>query len=109
MLGEIKRHPNYIASDDGTIYRKEGPNIFKLKQDWSNGYARVKLDGRHEYVGKLILETFDPPESSYYKVFYIDGDKTNNTLDNLAWLTPSDIQLYSAYTVEYRKEVLGRW
>ena len=83
MLGEIKRHPNYIASDDGTIYRKEGPNIFKLKQDWSNGYARVKLDGRHEYVGKLILETFDPPESSYYKVFYIDGDKTNNTLDKI--------------------------
>lgn len=109
MLEVIERHPNYYISDDGVVYRRERSGLFKLKPDWSNGYARVKLDGRNEYVGKLILEAFDPPESSCYKVFYIDGDKTNNTLDNLAWLPPSEIQLYSAYTVEYRKQVLGRW
>lgn len=109
MLEVIEKHPNYYISDDGVVYRRERSGLFKLKPDWSNGYARVKLDGRHEYVGKLILEAFDPPESSYCKVFYIDGDKTNNTLDNLAWLSPSEIQLYSDYTVEYRKQVLGRW
>ena len=105
MLGNIERHPKYWVSDDGVVYRKERSGYFKLRPDWSNGYARVDLDGRKEYVGKLVLETFDPPKNLSHKVFYIDGDNTNNTLQNLVWLSPSDIQLYSAYTVEYRKQM----
>lgn len=105
MLGIIEGHPNYSVSDDGVVYRKERSGYFRLKPDWSNGYARVKLDGRKEYVGKLVLETFDPPRDLSQKVFYINGDKTDNSLQNLVWLTPSQIQLYSQYTIEYRKQM----
>lgn len=108
MLGEIERHPNYCVSDDGTVYRKDRSGYYELKPDYSNGYARVDLDGRKEYVGKLVLETFDPVRNLSHKVFYIDGDRTNNHLHNLIWLSPSDIQLYSSYSLEYRMEVLSR-
>lgn len=105
-MGEIVRHPNYWVSDDGIVYRKEKQNFFKLRPDYSNGYARVDLDGRKEYVGKLVLETFEPNRNLSHKVFYIDGDHTNNNLHNLIWLSPSDIQLYSNYSIEYRTQLL---
>lgn len=108
-FGEIKNHPNYVVTDEGEVYRKEKYGYHKLKPDWSNGYARVDLDGKKEYVGNLLLDAFDPTDNPNYKVFYIDGDKTNIRLENLVWLSPSDIQLYSQYRIEYRMQILGRW
>lgn len=105
---EILNHPRYCISDDGIVYRKETSGLFKLSPDFSNGYARVDLDGKKEYIGKLVLETFDPTIESNMKVFYIDGDRTNNHLDNLTWLSASGVQLYSRYTIEYRKATLSR-
>ena len=107
----IKNHPNYSVTDDGRVYRK--PNLSLgyryLTPDISTGYKRVDLDGTKEYIARLVLEAFDPPINDSYKVFYIDGDKMNCDLGNLVWLTPSEIQLYSQYTPEYRRQFLGRW
>ena len=108
MLMEILNHPKYCISDDGVVYRKERSGLFKLSPDLSNGYARVDLDGKKENIGRLVLEAFDPTIDSSLKVFYIDGDRTNNRLDNLVWLNSSEVQLYSRYTIEYRKQTLGR-
>ena len=108
MLWEIRRHPNYWVSDEGVVYRKERSGYFKLKPDYSNGYARVDIDGIKEYVGKLVLETFSPTEDIRMRVFYVDGDKTNNNLQNLVWLTPSQIKIFSTFTIEYRREILNR-
>ena len=108
MIVEILKHPRYCVSDDGVVYRKERSGLFKLSPDLSNGYARVCLDGKKENIGRLVLEAFDPSFDSSLKVFYIDGNKTNNRLDNLVWLNSSEVQLYSSYTIEYRKQSLGR-
>ena len=108
MIGVITNHPNYSVSDDGIVYRKERSGYFKLKPDWSNGYARVDIDGKKEYIGKLVLETFGPPKDLSQRLFYIDGDRTNNRLENLVWLTPSQIALYSTYTQEYRLGMFDR-
>ena len=105
---EILKHPKYYISDDGVVYRKERSGLFKLSPDLSNGYARVDLDGKKENIGRLVLEAFDPTLDSSLKVFYIDGDRTNNRLDNLVWLNSSEVQLYSRYTIEYRKQMLSR-
>lgn len=105
---EILNHPNYCISDDGVVYRKERSGLFKLSPDLSNGYARVSLDGKKINIGRLVLEAFDPSLDSSLNVFYIDGDRTNNHLDNLVWLNSSEVQLYSRYTIEYRKQMLER-
>ena len=106
MLREIERHPKYWVSDDGVVYRKERSGYFRLKPDYSNGYARVDIDGIKESIGRLVLEAFKPTNNKSHRVFYIDGDKTNNQLENLAWLSSSEVQLYSSYTLEYRTETL---
>ena len=105
MVMEILNHPRYCISEDGTVYRKERSGLFKLSPDISTGYARVDLDGKKEYVGKLVLEAFSPTLDTSLKVFYIDGDRTNCHIDNLVWLSASEVQLYSRYTVEYRKQM----
>ena len=112
MYKRIERHPDYIINEFGYIYREYIRNgeeyLYDLKPDMSNGYPRVDLNGIKEYVARLVLETFEPPIDPRMRVFYIDGNRMNTRLSNLVWLSPSDIQLYSQYTVEYRQQLLGR-
>lgn len=98
---QIPKHPNYYIDEFGRIMR----NDYYLVPDTSNGYKRVDIDGRKEMVARLVLETFRPTSNQSLKVFYIDGNPMNCRLDNLVWLTASEVQLYSSYTVQYRKEL----
>lgn len=109
MRKVIEKHPNYCVTEDGVVYRMLCFGLYSpLTPDLSNGYARVDLDGTKEYIAKLVLEAFDPPKDLSYRVFYIDGNKMNYSLSNLTWLTPSDIERYSEYTIERRKELFER-
>ena len=103
---QIERHPNYIVDDLGFVYRDRCGIAFELRPDVSNGYPRVDLDGVKEYVARLVLEAFDPQPDPCMRVFYIDGDRSNTKLSNLIWLTPSEIQMFSQYTIEYREYLL---
>lgn len=82
----------YYATDDGHIYSEH------LKRNISeyfdkDGYKKVRLsngDGSRKVfsVHRLILETFEPnPNSANLQVNHKDGDKTNNCLSNLEWVT----------------------
>lgn len=112
LFKEIEKHPNYVVDRFGNVYRKfhgSSKVLVPLKPDNSNGYSKVNLDGKKEYIARLVLKAFNPPKNPGVKVFYIDRDKTNCRLENLMWLTASQIQLYSKYTDEYRKQVLGKF
>lgn len=109
MYKRIEKHPNYIVDTYGCVYRDKGEeDAYELMPDVSNGYPRVDIDGKKEYIARLVLEAFDPPIDPRMRVFYIDGDHMNTKLENLCWLSPSEIQLYSQYTIEYRQQLLGR-
>lgn len=65
-----------------------------LKTDISTrGYLRVRLrtnssETKTFMVHNLLMETFKPVENmKNLYVNHIDGDKTNNDLDNLEWVT----------------------
>lgn len=108
MTKAIKGHPDYYVSDEGYIISYKGIKPRTLIPDDSNGYLRVTIDGRKRYVADIVAEHFfTKPMNPYYKLFYIDGDIANCSVDNLVWLSPSDIQRFSAYTVEYRRQMLG--
>lgn len=110
MVKEIVGHPDYSVTDKGKIVSHKGRYPVALKPDYSNGYARITIDGERHYLADLVAEYFLPkPERPDYKVFFIDGDKTNCCVENLTWLSSSDIKRYSQYTVEYRRQILGEW
>jgi len=110
VIKQIPFAKEYAVSDEGEVYSLRNQKLEELKKDISNGYPRVKLNGKKYYVAALVAERFLPiqPDSNY-KIFYVDGNKLNCNKENLVWLDQSDIQRYSQYTVEYRRQVLGEW
>ena len=110
MTREIEGHPDYAITDSGEVISSKGKNLRVLMPDYTNGYARVTIDNEKRYIADLVAEYFlREPKDSTYKIFYIDGNKENCNADNLAWLSPAEVQRFSQYTVEYRRQVLGEW
>ena len=59
-----------------------------------SGYLQVNLycGGKRNqmYVHRLVAETFIPNPESKSEVNHIDGNKSNNRVENLEWATPSE-------------------
>lgn len=83
---------DYYVRDNGTIYSAKSNKVLSSQLD-KDGYEKVQMmsdDGkRHRYsVHRLILENFNPIEGmENLQVNHIDGDKRNNKLENLEWVT----------------------
>lgn len=59
-----------------------------------SGYAFVILrkDGKsyNRMIHRLVMNTFNPTSNCELEVNHIDGNKRNNHLDNLEWVTRSE-------------------
>jgi hypothetical protein len=107
MEKEIEGHVFYTVTDTGEVYSYCSGEALELKWDISNGYPRVNIGGKRKYVADLVAEAFlPPPKDPRHKIFYIDGNKLNCDVRNLVWLSQSDIQFCSQYTLEYRKQYI---
>lgn len=68
------------------------------------GYVRVKIwygsTYRTRMVHRIVAEAFIPKPDGKTQINHIDGDKTNNRIDNLEWCTQSE-------NMRHRIDVLG--
>lgn len=92
----IKNYPGYEVSNYGRIksYKKD-PKGKILSGKSSKGYVgidfRINGETKQELVHRIVLSTFSPIEGwEKLTVNHIDGDKTNNNLENLEWMTQSE-------------------
>lgn len=83
---EIPGLERYEVSNLGRVRR--GGKIHKLTLD-STGYLKAHIGERPRLVHRLVAEAFIG-ESGGKQVDHIDGDKTNNAVENLRWVTPSE-------------------
>lgn len=107
----IKDFPNYRINTLGEIescYKGTSSiattNWKPIKQvyDKSCGYMLVTLCHKgvrkNKRVHRLLMESFIPNEHNKQHINHIDGNKLNNSLSNLEWVTPKENAVHAANT-----------
>lgn len=83
---------DYYVTDDGRVWSERTQKYLTPQYD-KNGYVKVQLrsidNKSHRYsVHRLMLENFNPVNGmEKLQVNHIDGNKLNNNLSNLEWVT----------------------
>ena len=90
---------NYLVSNKGRVKNKNSHKILKLKIN-KYGYETVCLfkNGFRKYpqVHRLVAIAYlKEKDISKNQVNHIDGNKLNNNLENLEWVTGSENQKHS--------------
>jgi hypothetical protein len=61
----------------------------------TTGYQRVSLGrNKHFYIHRLVAQCFLPNPENLSQVDHIDGNKTNNSLQNLRWVSAKQNSCY---------------
>lgn len=83
---------NYHISEEGIVTNTKTGSI--LKGEINNaGYRRVQLTGRKRYfVHRLVAITYIPNPDNLPQVNHKNGNKLDNRVCNLEWVTASDNQ-----------------
>lgn len=84
----IPGYPGYIARSDGVIFGKRRGHILKQTLDkFGRPTVVILINGKYEkvQVSRLIAKTFIPNTNNYWFITHIDGDITNNAIENLKW------------------------
>lgn len=97
----IDTHPNYRITTDGRIINKYGHE--KTPDDHSkDGYLKVNLykdgKGSSKRIHRLVAEAFIPNPDNKPDVNHKDGNKHNNNVENLEWVTKSENMIHAYET-----------
>lgn len=84
----------YAVNELGKVLSKHNKGKILNPIKHSRGYLYVNLYSptkkRRAFVHRLVLESFSPTDNVGLEVNHIDGNKHNNSLENLEWVTPRE-------------------
>lgn len=107
----------YQVSDEGNVRRLVAMANGKypamgLIKSWphKDGYLCVGLSKDKAYSAKTIhrlvaVAFLGNPPTAKHQVNHIDGNKANNCIGNLEWVTPSENMQHSRYVLGNNKDV----
>ena len=91
---KIEDLPGYSVSNKGRVRKDSTGQIMVLNKN--GGYCRITISKHvHRLVANAFLEK--PEDESKCWVDHIDGNRSNNDVSNLRWVTPSENALAFGY------------
>ena len=113
----IKDFPEYYITDTGSVYTRNAyhnkeTRIKKLRPalNYKNGYLCVSLCNKSKHylrlIHRLVAEAFIPNPNNLPEVNHINGNKLDNAVNNLEWVTRNE-NIQHSYIILNRKPSLG--
>lgn len=94
----------YLVREDGVVKSVRTGNTIKPHKT-KKGYWYVALwrnnKSHGRFLQRIVLQSFTPSKGEGLEANHIDGDISNNTLNNLEWLSSSENKKHAVH-------VLGR-
>lgn len=87
----------YLASSDGRVFSSEFDwrtdeyiytELNKITKN--NGYEAVRIDGKYEYVHRIVAEAFYGAPFEGAQVDHINAIRNDNRAENLEWVTAKE-------------------
>ena len=107
---EWPQDPRIMVSNMGNVISYKSGVGRPLKVYHNNrGYQMVSAGSDHSpsrYVHRLVAETWMPNPNHYKEVNHINGDKDDNSVENLEWTTRSE-NLRHAHRTGLKKHTGG--
>lgn len=92
--------PGYSVSNKGRVRKDSTGEIMVLSQN--GGYCRITIS---KHVHRLVAEAFLEKQTGKDWVDHIDGNRSNNNVENLRWVTPSENCMAFGYESRRRKKM----
>lgn len=100
---------NYGISRQGKIINLSTLSIIRSYD--KNGYLCIQLNGKTFAIHRLVALTYIPNPNNCDFVNHIDGNKTNNIVENLEWVTRQSNQNHAYETglvIPYTKKIIQK-
>ena len=106
---EWSQDPRIMVSNKGNVVSYKSGSRHPLKVVHDNcGYQRVgAVNGSTTSLHRMVADTWMPNPNHYKEVNHIDGNKDNNSVENLEWVTHSE-NMRHAYRTGLKKPAGGR-
>jgi len=98
------KETQYLIDVDGNVYSLKSSKF--LKPQKIGDYLGVNINGKIEYIHRLVAFTYLFKEEYQTEVNHKDFNKSNNNVDNLEWVSRQENIEYSWKNEEYSKRLM---
>ena len=99
---------DYVITKQGEVIKKRNGRKVKPQPN-GKGYLRVSIGGKLQFVHRLVAELYIPNPDNKMQVNHKDGNKLNNSVDNLEWVTNQENRNHAVDNLLHRQGENCSW